>query len=345
MDIYLQSFGSRLRVKDGIFEMTVPDISGANNHKVEQYPAHEVRSILLQKGSSVSTDALLLAIEKDVDILVLDHFGHPQGRVWTTRPSSTMTIWKNQLALAHTPEGLRIAKGWIESKIQGRLAHLRKLKGYRKGEKVKIIEEAESSIAEILARLRRLIVHDFDKSAATIRGLEGTAGKFYFNTLSDLLSDEYQFDGRSTQPSTDTFNAFLNYGYGILYNKVERALLLAGLHPYIGFMHTDGYQRKSLVFDFIEPFRVWIDKTVFWLFTRKQVLANHVTIVGENGLWLTEDGKRLLAQTIQERFEEKKQEIGGRMFSLEGYIVEAAKRFSSLVLHGKEVEEELVLAA
>jgi len=338
MDIYLQSFGSRLRMKDGIFEVTVPDISGANHHLVEQYPAHEVQNILLQKGSSVSTDALYLAIEKGVDVLILDHFGHPIGRIWPTKPSSTLAIWKQQLALSHTPDGLRIARRWIEAKIQGRLEHLRKLKSYRSEEKVKIIAQAELFMVDILARLRRLPVQDFDKSAASIRGLEGTAGKYYFDTLSALLPEEYQFDGRSSRPAGDTFNAFLNYGYGILYTKVERALLLAGLHPHIGFMHADGYQRKILVYDFIEQFRIWIDKAVFWLFTRKQVAANHVTYLGDKGLWLAEDGKRLLAQTLQLRFKEKKQAFGGKMFPLEGYLVEAAKRFASLILHGKMAE-------
>ena len=155
MDIYLQSFGSRLRIKDGLFEMTVPDISGVNHHVVEQYAAHEVQSIMLQKGSSVSTDALLLAIEKGVDILVLDQFGQPQGRFWSNRPNSTLNIWKRQLALSNTPEGLRIAKSWIESKLQAWLEHLRKLKSYRSEAKVALITAAETAILDILQKLRR----------------------------------------------------------------------------------------------------------------------------------------------------------------------------------------------
>ncbi len=324
--------------------MTVPD-SGANHHKVEAYAAHEVQNIFLQKGTSVSTDALLLAIEKGVDILVLDHFGHPQGRVWTNRPSSTLAIWKKQIALSHTPAGLRIAKGWIEEKIRGRLEHLRKLKGYRSEAKVNLITQAEAPMVEILAKLKRLPIQDFDTAAAKVRALEGAAGRYYFNTLSALLPEEYQFEGRSTRPADDAFNAFLNYGYAILYAKVERALLLAGLHPHIGFMHADGYQRINLVFDFIEQFRVWIDKTVFKLFTRKQVSTGHVSLRNEQDLWLAEDGKRLMAAVVQARFEEKKQEIGGRMFPLDGYLLESAKRTAAFVLHGKWVEETVEAVA
>ncbi len=332
-------------MKDGIFEMTVHDISGANYHVEASYAPHQVKTIMLQKGSSVSTDALLLAIENGVDILVLDHFGNPQGRVWPTRPSSTLTIWKNQLALSHTPEGLRMAKEWIEAKLRSRLLFFRKLKGYRKGNqaKLQIISEAEVSITEILSKLTRLQVLDFDQAAGSIRGLEGTAGKYYLEALSALLPEEYQFEGRSAHPAADPFNAFLNYGYGTLYSKAERALLAAGLHPYIGFMHADGYQRRNLVFDFIEPFRIWIDKTVFKLFAWKQVSSVHLSSVGEHGLWLTEDGKRLLNAAVSLRFEEKKQELDGMEYSLDGYMNELAKRCAAKVLRSKKVVEKAMV--
>ena len=47
MDIYLESFGARLRLRDGVFEVTVPDLTGANHHVVEQFAAHEVENIFL----------------------------------------------------------------------------------------------------------------------------------------------------------------------------------------------------------------------------------------------------------------------------------------------------------
>lgn len=87
MEIYLQSYGARLRVKDGLFEVVVPDLTGSNHHVTDQFAAHQVQSILLQAGTSVSADALLLALESDTDIIVLDALGNPTGRFWTNRPS------------------------------------------------------------------------------------------------------------------------------------------------------------------------------------------------------------------------------------------------------------------
>jgi hypothetical protein len=60
------------------------------------------------------------------------------------------------------------------------------------------------------------------------------------------------FESRSRQPAADAFNAMLNYSCGILYSLVEKACILAGLEPFVGFLHTDNYNKKSLVYDLIE---------------------------------------------------------------------------------------------
>jgi CRISPR-associated protein Cas1 len=333
MDIHLQSFGARLRVKDGLFEVTVPDLSGANHHMVEQFATHQVQSILLQPGTSVSADALLLAIEKDTDILVLDRFGHPHGRIWTARPSTTLEVWKNQLAMSLTPDALGHAKSWIETKLHERILFLQKLKNYRSGEKRTLIEKATAELSDLRSRLHAVPLKNVDQAAATMRGLEGVSGRIYLDTLSQLLPDEYRFEGRSRRPAADMFNAFLNYGYGILNRIVERALLVAGLHPYIGFMHYDGYQRKSMVFDFIEPYRIWVEKTVFKLFTAKIPSQQHVAPAPgrTDGLWLNKDGIKLLSDAFHRKLHRKKKELDGKRFLLDRLLTEEARRFSSVV--------------
>ena len=55
-------------------------------------------------------------------------------------------------------------------------------------------------------------------------GLEGTAGRYYFNCLSTVMPEKFKFDGRSRRPAQDPFNACLNYCYGILYGLVEKSL-------------------------------------------------------------------------------------------------------------------------
>ncbi|MER3513307.1 MAG: CRISPR-associated endonuclease Cas1, partial [Chloroflexota bacterium] len=81
-----------------------------------------------------------------------------------------------------------------------------------------------------------------------------------------------------------------NYGYGILYGQVERALVLAGLDPYAGFIHVDRPGKPSLVLDLIEEFRqAVVDRTVLGLVNKGVALEQD-----EEGR-LTEGTRRMLA--------------------------------------------------
>ena len=103
---------------------------------------------------------------------------------------------------------------------------------------------------------------DGDIQRGKLFGTEGYIADKYFACLRKL----HVFPGRKPQ-ERDKFNSALNYGYGILYNEVERACLYVGLDPYIGLYHTERYGKPSLVLDLVEGFRVpIIDSTIFPLF-------------------------------------------------------------------------------
>ena len=348
MEIVLHSFGARLRVKDGLFKIIVPDLTGAGLEQEETFPAHEISTVLLQPGTSVSSDALLYALEHDTDVIVLDRLGNPSGRLLPNRPSTTLNIWKNQLALSGTPHALRFARQWILQKIRHQLAFLQKLKAYRTAQKVEQIERAEAALGDAHARLARLSLTDgpLEQIAASIRGLEGHAARPYWPLLSQLLPAEYQFNGRSRQPSNDLFNAFINYGYGILYRHVENALWRAGLHPYIGFHHVDNYQRKSMVFDFIEPYRVWVDHYTFNLFAAKKVQRAHADELAGGGWWLNREGKRLVQTEFAERFTTKRYEhADGKTYPLGGLMRVHAVAFAAALNRGMEEALQVPLAS
>ena len=111
------------------------------------------------------------------------------------------------------------------------------------------------------------------------------------------MPGRYKFDGRSRNPAKDEFNALLNYSYGVLYSRVEKACIIAGLDPYVGILHTDHYNKKSMVFDLIENFRIWADETVINLFAARKVLQEHFDKL-ENGFTLNKEGKAVLIEAL-----------------------------------------------
>lgn len=146
-------------------------------------------------------------------------------------------------------------------------------------------------------RLLELSGENIDEIRASIMGIEGSAGRIYFDAINFLMPEKYRFEGRSRNPAKDEFNALLNYAYGVLYSKVEKASIIAGLDPYVGIIHTDNYNKKSLVSDLIENYRIWAEETVINLFAGRKVKQIHFDKL-RNGYTLKKEGKALLISAL-----------------------------------------------
>jgi len=234
--------------------------------------------------------------------------GQPYGRVWSSKLGSTVLIRRRQLDVSRTEDGWELAREWVQEKIQNQVDFLQELGRRRNEKKEEMIIEQVSRMAEIQKQIDSLIGSP-DELRGTVMGFEGSAGRIYFQTLGQLLPERYEFGGRSRNPAADRFNAFLNYGYGVMYSKVEAACVIAGLDPYIGFIHADNYNKVSLVFDLIEMFRIFVEEPVFYLFSKRRVSSEHVDEV-KGGVRLNETGRALLIETFNNHMEESQRYLG-----------------------------------
>ena len=254
---------------------------------------------MITTAASISTDAVKMAVDNNIDILFLDKYGNPYGRIWHTKLGSTVMIRRNQLLYAFDERGLKLASEWIIKKFSNQIDFLEKLQKYREGKD--FINNTIGSIKKGVEKVQSLegIVGEMRN---TIMGIEGSIGRMYFNTLNKIMPQKYKFNGRSRMPAKDPFNAMLNYGYGILYSMVEKACIIAGLDPYVGFIHADNYNKKSLVFDVIEMFRTYNDKVVIYQFTQKKVKDSYFNEI-KNGYTLNDSGKKFFIENFNKYFD------------------------------------------
>jgi len=294
MDLVLTTFGTYLHRQGEMFVVKVRE-------QKQEVSARKVRSIVITTGASLSTDAIQLAVEKNIDIVFLDPVGQPYGRVWHGRPGSTIEIRREQLRLADTERGLRLALGWMLRKLDNQIEFLRGARQRRTRlsapltEKIDALRALHTALAQVSGEL--------DAVRGTIMGLEGRAGRTYWEAVNLLLPNRFQFAARSRNPAKDEFNCLLNYAYGVLYGTVERACVLAGLDPYVGFIHTDHYQKRSLVFDLIECYRIWADDTVVGLFAARKVKQDMFDTL-HKGFVLNKQGKAVLMERFGDHLEE-----------------------------------------
>lgn len=306
---------------------TRPDKNDRTKIKKNHLAAHKITSFVVSKGVALSTDAIALALKHNIDIVIVENDGHPMGRFWHSKLGSTTKIRKRQLEASTGPLGLEWVKNWLCRKLENQEEYLADLRKHRPHIALGL-KEFETRIREQREKIAGLIGDNVEALAESIRGLEGTAGRLYFEGLSKSIPAEYSFRGRSFRPAVDPFNAMLNYCYGILYSRTERALMLAGLDPYLGFLHRDDYNMRSMVFDFIEPYRIHAERCVFGLFSKKQVNRTYFTEI-TNGISLNANGKPVLVDAFTKYLDVDKIRHGNRNLTRYNSMQMDAHRFAN----------------
>lgn len=264
------------------------------------FSAHKVQTIVIATAVHFSSDAIQLACEHNIDVVFLNKMGDPTARIWQTKMGSTAAIRRRQLEAGGTQEGLEIVATWISGKLKSQVDFLRELKQRRPKDR-EIFESPLRTLEDTQGKVSR-INGNLEEIRGSLMGWEGSSGRVYFDCLNRLMPEEYHFHGRSRRPAVDPFNAMLNYAYGVLYSLVERSLILAGLDPFIGFLHTDNYNKKSLVFDMIEPFRVIAERTTVLIFTGRRAKREFFRKV-PGGIELAPDGRAYLITELNKRLD------------------------------------------
>lgn len=324
MELVLNTFGTSLSRESDGFLITYKDGK-------QRLPVVGIRSIQISRGAQITSDAVLLAIENEIEIVFMDKSGNPVGRVWSPRYGSISTIRKGQLNFSFSKDALMWIKEVIRQKIENQQALLLMMDtqdhalGKMREKNISRLEDYRQKIASIDGD----IVSDV---AAKLRGWEGIASKIYFDTLNLFIPEEYRFEVRSQHPATDPLNAFLNYGYGILYSRIEGALIKAGIDPYVGILHRDDYNRPVLVYDVIELYRIWVDYVVYKLATQRAITEEFYSVKEDGSYWLEGLGRRVLIQSLNDYMEEiitTKGVSRSRLTQIQLYAQSLAQKFKN----------------
>jgi len=131
-------------------------------------------------------------------------------------------------------------------------------------------------------------------SVEELMGLEGSCGSIYWQGIGKVLNEK-DFR-RITKGAKDTINSAFNYGYALLYNKVQEALVRAGLAVNISFLHSLD-NKPTLVFDMVEEFRTYVvDRAVVFALNKSGDID--VDVDGR----LTKNARKRIVEEVNERF-------------------------------------------
>ncbi len=295
MDLLIDAYGTFIGSSGERIVVRVPNGYGKKRIKKE-YPIRRLKKIIVLRPSSISTHAVKLALEHEVDIVYLGSFGKPIGRIFSSEPKGIATLRRMQLDVSNSPRAFELAKLFVLGKAKNQISHLAYL-GMKHNKDVSTEKLQAEAVLQSLQYMR-----GDKKDCGRLLGIEGYVAERYFSGLKKF----YGFKNRKPE-GRDKFNSAFNYGYGILYNEMERACLYVGLDPYLGLYHTEGYGKPSLVLDLVEEFRVPIvDSAVFPLFLNKNLTKKGMfDLVGKNQYQLSTKGKGLLVEAVLKRLNQE----------------------------------------
>ncbi len=296
MELILNTFGISLNRDNEAFVVSHKDGK-------QRIPVDSITSIQIAKGVQVTSDAILLALEHEIEIMFTEKSGFPVGRVWSPKFGSISTIRKGQLNFTFTHDALVWIKDVLRSKMENQQAML--LMMHTENEETKRHRnKAISRIEDYRTKIQSLEGEIVADVAPQLRGWEGMASRIYFEALNLFIPEHYCFNVRTQHPALDVVNAFLNYGYGVLYGKIEGALIKAGIDPYVGVLHRDDYNRPVLVYDVIELYRVWVDYVVYGIITQDVISDEFYSVHEDGSYWLESLGRRVLIQSLNDYMDE-----------------------------------------
>jgi CRISPR-associated protein Cas1 len=323
MELILNTFGTSLIKENNNFVVVHKDGR-------QLISPSSVNTISISKGAKISSDAALLAIEHEIDVLFVENNGTPVGRLWSIKYGSISTIRRKQLDFTFSSEAITWIKSIVNQKIDNQIALLLTMELHST-----VRDKAVNSLTEYKRKISGLTGEVISDIAPSLRGWEGAASRIYFDCISSSLPAEIKFEGRSQHPANDAFNCLLNYGYGILYGKIEGALIKAGIDPYVGVFHRDDYNRPVLVFDVIEIYRVWIDYVVLNLANQHIINEDFFSIKEDGSYWLEALGKRILIQSVNDYFDEVVK-IGALERSRANHINVNAQKLATIFMNQPE---------
>jgi CRISPR-associated protein Cas1 len=266
---------------------------------IYQFPFFRLNEVVVaSKGITLSSDLLEEVCLRGIRLSFLDRSGKPYAMITSPMLTATVQARREQILAFTDKRGLEFSKAVVLGKIKNQERLLRYFGKYLKREaedRFARIEAVGSQLRNLWKKVPAIDGGSISEARAALMGMEGTAGRIYWEAVKEIIGHRMEFLGREHRGATDAVNSLLNYGYGILYSQVWGAVLNAGLEPFAGFLHVDRPGKPSLVLDLVEEFRQpVIDRTVI-------AYINLGTSVGMRDGLLDAETRKAIGDKVVER--------------------------------------------
>lgn len=237
-------------------------LSRQNDALVFTAPTGETRKIFLHQTSrliiagsvELTGSALRMLMHHQVDTIFLSSNGKFSGKLQFEEGKNVFLRKRQYDSLNNPVFCLNLARSIAEGKMSNQIAFMQRINRKDTGANV------SDAITQAQRNLEKM------KQAGTVdavRGHEGMGAKIYFSVFKQNINPSWAvFKGRSMNPPKDNVNAVMSFLYTLLLYRVDAFIEMEGLDPYVGYLHSIEYGKRSLSFDLMEEYRASICDTL-----------------------------------------------------------------------------------
>jgi len=260
---------------------------------IETIPLRRISEIMVMEKTVFSTALLARCSESKIPFTIALNTGY---YITTVKPDSkkyyeVSSAHTNRYAQLSETEILCIAKEFAAGKIRNYIAML-----IQRHEK-----QQDTAVNELQFYIQRIY------SAANmeqVRGFEAAASKKVYQILNDSIDDVFFHIHKRARKNPDAINSLLNFGYYMLFSRINATVRAVGLNPYLGFLHNPEDSYESLVCDIEELFRARIDRLIIRMINLKIITKDDFVDTGK-GCYLKRDSVKKFIRRFEEEMERK----------------------------------------
>ena len=260
---------------------------------IETIPFRRISEIMVMEKTVFSTAFVSKCTENNIPFTIALNTGY---YVTTIKPDSkryydiSFEQGRRYSSLTDT-EILSIAKEFAAGKINNYISFF----------KQKYVKDQNLFIGE-LERVVKYIYQAGDLNE--VRGYEGSTAKKIYQRLNDYIDDTSFHIVKRDRKNPDRINSLLNFGYYLLFSRINATVRAAGLNPYLGFLHNPEDNYESFVCDIEELFRPRINRLVIRLINLKAITKEDFTET-ERGFYLKKEAVKSFLNQYEAEMERK----------------------------------------
>ncbi len=293
LPLYLQTNGLSVGISGEVLEIREKGKCIADARFID------TSQLCLFGNIQVSTQAVRELAQRNIPICYFSYGGWFSA-ITTGLAHRNVELRQAQYRQAFDPGAcLRLARRLVAAKIQNSRTFLRR--------------NARELSEAVLAELKRLVASaERAQCLPTLLGLEGMAGRIYFQSFPLMIKNQAFLQGggfdsasRNRRPPKDPLNALFSFVYSLLVKEMTVMAWSIGLDPFQGFYHQPRYGKPALALDLMEDFRVLIgDSTVLSLINNQVVDVRDFQRAGD-GVTLTTAARRRVTEAFERRMQEQ----------------------------------------